>query len=80
MSDDVTNWGVLLYRLDAQEREITSLREHVVSLERKAEARDTERTAQERRYLIAGIMFLGGTVSMLGTLIWSYRSVIFGDS
>ena len=74
---DVENWGVLIYRINEQAAQIKMLQNHVEQLELKVIARDKERAAAERNYLVAGISFLGGTIMLLGALIWSYRSIIF---
>jgi len=74
---DVENWGVLIYRINEQAAQIKMLQNHVEQLELNVIARDKERAAAERNYLVAGISFLGGTIMLLGALIWSYRSIIF---
>ena len=74
---DAENWGVLIYRINEQAAQIKMLQNHVEQLELNVIARDKERAAAERNYLVAGISFLGGTIMLLGALIWSYRSIIF---
>lgn len=71
------NWTLLRYRVDEQSREIRELKDHVDALEKRAVERDRERSAQERKQLMAGISFLGAVIITLGSLIWSYRAVIF---
>jgi hypothetical protein len=76
MAETPENWGLLLFRIEAQEREIKDLKDHVEQLERRAVERDRERAAQERKQLMAGISFLGAMVMAMLGLIWSYRSII----
>lgn len=71
------NWGLLVYRINQQDSKINELEEHIRGLERQAIAREDERRKQERKQLVAGIMFLGSVITALGGLIWSYRAVIF---
>ena len=47
------------------------------SLKKKFFIREAERTAQEKKNLQYGIMFLGSLVSTLIAIIWAYRSEIF---
>ncbi|WP_428516261.1 hypothetical protein [Roseovarius sp.] len=71
------NWTLLRYKVDEQSREIRELRDHVEKLEKRAVERDQERSAQERKQLLAGISFLGAVIITLGSVLWSYRAVIF---
>lgn len=48
-----------------------SLEERVAALERRAEERERERQAQERRVFRAAIVFLGSVVVVLGGIVWS---------
>ncbi|QFT81155.1 hypothetical protein FIU89_11095 [Roseovarius sp. THAF27] len=71
------NYQVLLFRIDRQAEEIRDLKSHVEKLEKRAVERDQERSAQERKQLLAGISFLGAVIITLGSVLWSYRAVIF---
>lgn len=69
---------MVLYRLEQAEDQIRALREREQKLEAKIEAREQERAAEERRRLVAGIMFLGGVIMSLVGIIWTFRSDILG--
>ena len=74
------NWGVVRYRLDSQDQELRELKAHIEAMERAIAERDKERSAQERKQLVAGISFLGAAVMTMLALVWSYRSVIIRGS
>ena len=75
MASDLTT--VALYRISELERQIKVQADEIAQIERRNEERDAARVAMERKQLLWGITFLGGVIMTLGTVIWSYRSVIF---
>lgn len=66
----MTDPDVLAYRIAEAERDIVALRETIAAMRRDSEDR-------ERSRLKAGIGALGTLVLTLGTVLWSYRGVIF---
>jgi hypothetical protein len=62
--------GILAYRVDQMEREISALKTTLAEAE-------TARVVDERKRLVAGISFLGGIILALFGVIWAYRGVIF---
>lgn len=77
MSDAIPHDILLLYRMDLQEKRIEEMETHIRKLEADAAAREEMRRKEQRNQLVAGIAMLGGIVTTLGAVIWSYRSVIF---
>lgn len=66
-----------LYRIDMLERKVTLQADEIAEIEARNIKRDQERQALERKQLLWGITFLGGIIMTLGSVIWSYRGVIF---
>jgi len=73
MSDDV--WE---YRLDRLEGLLNSTQKNTEILEKRINEFESAEAARERKWLLYGIMTLGGVVSTLIGVIWSYRFAIFG--
>lgn len=68
------------YRLKQIEVQSASDRKEVADLKKRIADFETAEADRERKWLLWGIITLGGVVSGLFGLIWSYRSVIFrGD-
>ena len=63
-----------IYRIEQLERQIKAQADEIKSLEARMDAREAARVAVERNQLIAGLVFVGGT---LGGIIWAYRAIIF---
>lgn len=66
-----------LYRIEQLEREVAAQATELKSIEARLAARDAERSAAERKQLITGIIFLGGIITTLAGVLWTYRAVIF---
>jgi len=71
------NLAMALYRIGELEKIAKDLAAEVASIERRNQERDVTRAALERSQLKWGIMFFGGVIMSLGTVIWNYRNVIF---
>lgn len=71
------NLQAAFYQIEELQRTVKYQADEIAKIERRNEERDRERAALERTQLIWGITFLGGIIMTLGTVIWSYRSVIF---
>lgn len=69
--------GVIAYQLRDQHHHLTALEKRIQELEANIRRRDEVRAQNEKRYLWTGIIFLGTIISTLGTIIWSYRAIIF---
>lgn len=69
-----------IYRIEQLERQVREQADELKTIEDRLAARELERTAAERKQLLAGIIFLGGVITTLGGVIWSYRDIIFRGS
>jgi len=67
----------IIYRLEQAERHIAKTDECMELLKRRFEQRERERSEQEKKNLLWGIMLLGSLVTTLIAVLWSYRGVIF---
>lgn len=68
---------LLAYRVEKLETLVSEQAKELAAIESRNAERDAERDKKERNQLIAGILFLGGVITTLATVIWNYRSVIF---
>lgn len=74
MSD---NLEMALYRISELEKLAKDQAAEIAMIEKRNQERDHTRASLERNQLIWGIMFLGGVIMSLGTVIWNYRNAIF---
>lgn len=56
---------------------VKELETDVARLQQQVEAMQLNLANKERALLVRGIMALGAIVTVLGGIIWTYRSVIF---
>jgi hypothetical protein len=56
---------------------VKELENDLALLQTKVDAMETKLANKEHALLVRGIMALGAAVSVLGGIIWAYRSVIF---
>ena len=66
--------SVLIEKLD---KRLDALTVEHKALKERIELRERERLQQERNLAIRGLITLGTIISVLGGIIWNYRSVIF---
>jgi hypothetical protein len=66
----MTEDSILSYRLEQAELKIVELEDKLVAFIVKEDARETKR-------LLWGISALGTAVMILGSIIWTYRPIIF---
>lgn len=74
----------LSYRVSHLEAELAAAEKDIAALREATQnglnnLRD-ESARRERNQLIAGIVFLGGIITTLGSVLWSYRNVIFQNT
>ena len=74
------NGAVIAYRVMEQENHLRELENQFIAFQKEVNEKEKARQQQERRNLIAGIVFLGSVISTLGGIIWAYRSVIFAGN
>lgn len=63
---------IAAYQIKQLFAEIEEVKVHIRNLETRAERRDEERAARERKNLIWGITFLGGVITTLIGVVWKY--------
>lgn len=71
------NLQMALYRISKVEEELRTVKGELETIEQRNLDRDRERQMLERKQLLYGVTFLGGIIMTLGSVIWSYRGVIF---
>jgi len=73
----MTGPDILLYRLTQAESKLSEQDAELKALQKKVEMYERRHEEQEKKRLLWGIGALGSVVMTLGSVIWTYRAVIF---